>query len=41
MLQEKKEAQAKAARREIATLLEQQKLEKARVKVENSVYGLR
>ncbi|EJC98801.1 DUF292-domain-containing protein [Fomitiporia mediterranea MF3/22] len=34
LLQEKKEAQAKTARRDIATLLEQAKLEKARVKVE-------
>lgn len=36
MLQEKKSAQAKTARRDIATLLEQGKLEKAQVKVENS-----
>lgn len=36
MLQEKKSAQAKTARRDIATLLEQGKLEKAKVKVENS-----
>jgi hypothetical protein len=36
-LQEKKEAQAKSARRDIATLLERSKLETARVKVENSV----
>lgn len=36
LLQEKKEAQAKAARRDIATLLEQRKIEKARVKVEAS-----
>ena len=36
MLQEKKEAQAKSARRDIATLLEAQKMEKARVKVESS-----
>lgn len=35
-LQEKKEAQAKSARRDIATLLERGKLETARVKVENS-----
>lgn len=36
MLQEKKSAQAKTARRDIATLLEQSKVEKAKVKVENS-----
>ena len=35
-LQEKKEAQAKAARRDIATLLERGKIETARVKVESS-----
>ena len=35
-LQEKKEAQAKSARRDIATLLEAKKVEKARIKVENS-----
>jgi len=35
-LQEKKEAQAKAARRDIATLLERGKVETARVKVESS-----
>lgn len=35
-LQEKKEAQAKAARRDIATLLERNKIETARIKVENS-----
>jgi len=36
-LQQKKEAQAKTARREIATLIENKKLEKARVKVENII----
>jgi len=36
-LQEKKGAQAKLARREIATLVEQQKIEKARVKVESLI----
>lgn len=35
-LQEKKSAQAKSARRDIAGLLEIGKIEKARVKVENS-----
>ncbi|TFY63109.1 hypothetical protein EVG20_g6454 [Dentipellis fragilis] len=35
-LQEKKEAQAKATRRDVATLLEKGKLETARIKVENS-----
>jgi hypothetical protein len=35
-LQEKKEAQAKAARRDIAMLLERGKTETARVKVESS-----
>lgn len=35
-LQEKKEAQAKAARRDIATLLERGKAETARIKVESS-----
>jgi vacuolar protein sorting-associated protein IST1 len=35
-LQEKKEAQAKAARRDIATLLERGKTETARIKVESS-----
>ena len=35
-LQEKKEAQAKAARRDIATLLERSKVETARIKVESS-----
>lgn len=40
MLQEKKSAQAKTARRDIATLVEQGKVEKARVKVENSAYFL-
>ena len=37
-LQQKKEAQAKASRRDIATLLERSKVETARVKVENSQY---
>ncbi|KAH8110584.1 DUF292-domain-containing protein [Phellopilus nigrolimitatus] len=37
LLQEKKEAQAKTARRDIATLLEQRKIEKARVRVENII----
>ncbi|THH09337.1 hypothetical protein EW145_g2093 [Phellinidium pouzarii] len=37
LLQEKKEAQAKMARRDIATHLEQRKLEKARVKVESVI----
>lgn len=36
-LQEKKEAQAKAARRDIATLLERGKVETARIKVESSI----
>jgi len=36
-LQEKKEAQAKSARRDIATLLERGKLETARIKVENII----
>jgi len=36
-LQEKKEAQAKAARRDIATLLERGKIETARIKVESSI----
>jgi vacuolar protein sorting-associated protein IST1 len=40
-LQEKKEAQAKAARRDIATLLERGKVETARIKVENSNSYLR
>ena len=35
-LQEKKGAQAKAARRDIATLLERGKVETARIKVESS-----
>ena len=35
-LQEKKTAQAKAARRDIALLLEKGKVETARIKVENS-----
>ena len=37
-LQEKKGAQAKAARRDIAVLLEKGKLETARIKVENSAW---
>lgn len=37
-LQEKKAAQAKAARRDIALLLEKGKAETARIKVENSAY---
>jgi len=36
-LQEKKEAQAKAARRDIATLLERGKVETSRIKVESSI----
>ena len=36
-LQQKKEAQAKASRRDIATLIERGKLETARIKVETSV----
>jgi len=36
-LQEKKEAQAKAARRDIATLLERGKVETARIKVESII----
>jgi vacuolar protein sorting-associated protein IST1 len=36
-LQEKKEAQAKTARRDIATLLERGKAETARIKVESSM----
>lgn len=35
-LQEKKAAQAKASRRDIAMLIEKGKLETARIKVENS-----
>lgn len=35
-LQQKKEAQAKANRRDIATLIEKGRLETARIKVENS-----
>lgn len=38
ILQQKKEAQAKASRRDIASLLERGKIETARVKVENSAY---
>ncbi|KAF8527594.1 DUF292-domain-containing protein [Hysterangium stoloniferum] len=37
MLQEKKSAQAKSARRDIATLIERGKLETARIKVENII----
>ena len=37
-LQEKKEAQAKTARRDVAMLLERGKVETARIKVENSAY---
>lgn len=37
MLQQKKEAQAKSSRRDIATLIERGKLETARVKVENII----
>lgn len=37
-LQEKKAAQAKASRRDIAVLLEKGKVETARIKVENSTY---
>lgn len=37
MLQQKKEAQAKMSRRDIATLIERGKLETARVKVETSM----
>lgn len=40
-LQEKKGAQAKAARRDIALLLEKGKLETARIKVENSELPIR
>lgn len=39
ILQQKKEAQAKAARRDIATLLERGKLETARVKVESRTHA--
>lgn len=39
MLQQKKEAQAKMSRRDIATLIERGKLETARVKVETSTYA--
>jgi len=38
ILQQKKEAQAKATRRDIATLLERGKVETARVKVEASTH---
>jgi vacuolar protein sorting-associated protein IST1 len=38
-LQQKKEAQAKANRRDIATLVEKGKLETARIKVETSAYA--
>lgn len=37
MLQQKKEAQAKSSRRDIATLIERGKLETARIKVENII----
>jgi len=37
ILQEKKEALAKQARREIATLLEKNKVETARIKVESMI----
>jgi Regulator of Vps4 activity in the MVB pathway len=40
ILQQKKEAQAKASRRDIATLLERSKVETARVKVEASMHYL-
>jgi len=36
MLEQKKGAQAKAARRDIATLLERGKIETARIKVESN-----
>jgi len=36
-LQQKKEAQAKASRRDIATLIERGKIETARIKVETSM----
>ena len=39
-LQEKKNAQAKAARRDIAHLLEKGRIETARIKTENSTYVL-
>jgi vacuolar protein sorting-associated protein IST1 len=39
-LQEKKEAQAKSSRRDIATLLEKGRLETARIKVENSCVSI-
>lgn len=39
-LQQKKEAQAKSSRRDIASLLERGKVETARVKVENSMLFL-
>lgn len=38
-LQQKKEAQAKASRRDIALLLEKGKLETARIKVETSAFS--
>ena len=38
MLQEKKEALAKSARRDIATLVERGKLETARLRVEQSIH---
>ena len=38
ILQQKKEAQAKSSRRDIASLLERGKLETAKVKVENSTF---
>jgi len=37
MIQQKKEAQAKSSRRDIATLIERGKLETARIKVENII----
>lgn len=37
ILQQKKEAQAKSSRRDIATLVERGKLETARIKVENII----
>jgi vacuolar protein sorting-associated protein IST1 len=38
-MQQKKEAQAKASRRDIATLIEKGKIETARIKIESSTFG--
>jgi vacuolar protein sorting-associated protein IST1 len=38
-LQQKKEAQAKSTRRDIAALIERGKIETARIKIETSTHG--